>query len=91
MESIFDQLIAKCLQILGLILFHDMLEKNVSFKASKLVCKQEFFVCRNVDKNANGAIDFNEFIEMMLKQGKFHEKLLISPIDRILKLSGIKA
>ena len=24
---------------------------------------------RNVDKNANGAIDFNEFIEMMLKQG----------------------
>ena len=25
---------------------------------------------RNVDKNANGAIDFNEFIEMMLKQGK---------------------
>ena len=25
---------------------------------------------RNVDKNANGAIDFNEFIEMMLKQGE---------------------
>ena len=25
---------------------------------------------RNVDKNANGAIDFNEFIEMMLKQGR---------------------
>ena len=25
---------------------------------------------RNVDKNANGAIDFNEFIEMMLKQGQ---------------------
>merc|ERR1712183_17981 len=24
---------------------------------------------RNVDKNSNGAIDFNEFIEMMLKQG----------------------
>merc|ERR1712106_295731 len=24
---------------------------------------------RNVDKNANGAIDFNEFIEMMIKQG----------------------
>ena len=23
---------------------------------------------RNVDKNSNGAIDFNEFIEMMLKQ-----------------------
>ena len=23
----------------------------------------------NVDKNSNGAIDFNEFIEMMLKQG----------------------
>ena len=26
---------------------------------------------RNVDKNANGAIDFNEFIEMMLKQGSW--------------------
>ena len=25
---------------------------------------------RNVDKNANGPIDFNEFIEMMLKQGE---------------------
>merc|ERR1712106_113724 len=24
---------------------------------------------RNVDKNANGAIDFNEFIDMMIKQG----------------------
>merc|ERR1712106_909380 len=24
---------------------------------------------KNVDKNSNGAIDFNEFIEMMIKQG----------------------
>ena len=29
---------------------------------------------RNVDKNANGAIDFNEFIEMMLKQGFLYNK-----------------
>ena len=29
---------------------------------------------RNVDKNANGAIDFNEFIEMMLKQGENAKK-----------------
>lgn len=25
-------------------------------------------ICRNVDKNSNGAIDFNEFIEMMLRR-----------------------
>ena len=30
---------------------------------------------RNVDKNANGAIDFNEFIEMMLKQGMVKKHL----------------
>ena len=27
---------------------------------------------QNVDTNANGAIDFNEFIDMMVKRGGLH-------------------
>ena len=56
-----------------------MISKNLVVIFFLKILKSDFDICanlddelkdmiRNVDKNSNGAIDFNEFIEMMVRR-----------------------
>ena len=52
------------------LIINHLLRASVGGKFDSIVISKynQYISCRNVDTNANGAIDFNEFIDMMVKR-----------------------